>query len=73
MQQRLVNLQEAAFALQHFSDNVRVDLRIHPSRNGLDDLALATIQAVLDPAAAPAPRRAQCPATSVGTRSVRCT
>ena len=44
-------LKEAEFLLQKFRDDLRMDLRLHAARNGLDELALETLRTVLDQSA----------------------
>ncbi len=44
-------LKEAEFLLQIFRDDLRLDLRLHAARNGLDELALETLRTVLSQSA----------------------
>lgn len=44
-------LKEAEFLLQKFRDDLRLDLRLHAARNGMDELALETLRTVLNQSA----------------------
>ncbi|MHA7305407.1 PadR family transcriptional regulator [Arthrobacter sp. TMN-49] len=44
-------LKEAEFLLQKFRDDLRLDLRLHAARNGLDELDLVTLGTVLNQSA----------------------
>ncbi|SED90421.1 DNA-binding transcriptional regulator, PadR family [Arthrobacter alpinus] len=41
-------LKEAEFTLQHFRDDLLIELRLHNARAGLDELTVTTLRTVLD-------------------------
>ncbi|MHA7271085.1 PadR family transcriptional regulator [Arthrobacter sp. HLT1-20] len=45
------HLKEAEFLLQKFRDDLRLDLRLHAARNGMDELSLETLRTVLNQSA----------------------
>lgn len=44
-------LKEAEFALAQFRDDMRIELRLHAAKNGLDEVSVDTLRSVLDQAA----------------------